>query len=544
MKKILSLILTAVMLMSAFVITTGAEEIGFGEYAPNSMYVEESELTQALDANNVDAQGIYYTLDDSTMTAIVGKNTYSDSASAGVPNTATVVIPATVTANGNSYTVTTIGRNAFDGVDSIVAVAFFGDVIGEFAFAGCTSLEYVYTAASEIKGFAFWGCSALVTADIEAADSIGGGAFWNCGNLQNPVIAASVIMEKAFVGCAKADLFVFLGDAPAVAAGAFDSTAKASIADGAAGYEDFPIETVVRTGAIYDVVDVYAIAGEIVDVDINFATAITAGEYSITITTDDGIEVTDFHNTGVIGAISKDGATVTGTVDSDYLSGAFGTIEITVPEAAKAGTYKIYATVNGVEALAGSVTICDHADTKTVTVKAASCDEAGVANTVCTACGEVISTADVEATGHSYKDFVIAPTCTEGGYTRHICECCADSYTDAETEALGHAWDEGEVIVEASTSKEGQIVYTCTTCGTTNKVIVPKIKYGDANEDTKITFTVASLMLQNIAKWNMEGKTFNTVNADVNCDGKITLTDVTKVLQYIAKWDVKLGPTK
>ncbi len=543
MKKILSLILTAVMLMSALIITASADEIGFGEYAPNGMYVENSDLTQALDANQTDAQGIYYTLDDSTMTAIVGKNTYADSASAGVPTTATVVIPATVTANGNTYNVTTIGRNAFDGVDSIVAVAFFGDVIGEFAFAGCTSLEYVYTAASEIKGFAFWGCSALVTADIEVADSIGGGAFWNCVNLQLPVITADVIMDKAFEGCSKAE-FIFVGNAPAVAAGAFDATAKGYYTEGATGYDALPFETVAISGAIYDVVDVYGIAGDIVDVDINFATAITAGEYAITITADEGITVTDFHNTGVIGPISKDGATVSGTVDADYISGSFGTIEVTVASDAKAGTYKIYATVNGVEALAGSVTICDHAATKTVTIKSASCDEAGVQNTVCTACGTVIATTDVEAAGHAYKDFVIAPTCTESGYTRHICECCSDSYTDTEVAALGHTWDEGEVKVEVSTTREGQIIYTCITCGTQKKVTVPKIKYGDASLDGKITLTDATYILQYIAKWDMSAKTFDFVNADVNCDSKITLNDVSRILQYIAKWDVKLGPTK
>ncbi|MBR4881495.1 MAG: dockerin type I repeat-containing protein, partial [Clostridia bacterium] len=305
-----------------------------------------------------------------------------------------------------------------------------------------------------------------------------------------------------------------------------------------------PFETVAISGAIYDVVDVYATAGEIVDVDINFATPITAGEYTIVVSADAGITFSDFQSTGAIGPVSINDTTITGEVDMDCVSGAFGTLEFCVADDAAAGTYNIYATVNGVEAIAGSITICDHAATKTVIVKAASCDEAGTANTVCTACGTVIATAEVEAAGHSYKDFVIAPTCTEGGYTRHICECCSDAYTDNVVEALGHAWDEGTVTVEPSTTKQGQIIYTCTTCGTQNKVTLPKIVYGDVNEDGNVTLTDATLMLQSIAKWNLEGKTFNKVNADVNCDTNINLNDVAMVLKYIAKWDVTFGPAK
>ena len=536
MKKILSLILTAAMLMSAVVMTAGAENIGEGVYAPNMPSFSQESLTQALDENQVDAQGIYYTLDDEAMTAIVGKNTYADSASAAADlKTDSIVIPETVTFGGNSYAVVAVGRNAFDGTNVREAVVLCS-TIGEFAFAGCTKLEYVYTTATEVKGFAFWGCTALITALIAGADSIGGGAFWNCSNLQNPIIDANVIMEKAFVGCASVEYFVMLGDAPAVAAGAFDADAKAYISANAAGYEDFPIETVaVVNNFFYDIEDVYAKAGETVIVNINHA-AIEAGSYEVALTLAEGLSTAE--------------TTLAITVDNSSVCGVLASIEVTVADNLAAGTYVIKGVmtgdtlVNPVELFWGSVTICDHANTKTVTVKSASCDEAGTENTVCTACGEVISTADVEAKGHSYKDFVIAPTCTEGGYTRHICECCADAYTDTETEATGHAWNEGQVIVEASTTKDGLVRYTCLTCGTTNDVIVPKVKYGDANNDGSINLSDVAAMLQFIAKWDMSASTFNEVNADANGDASVNLSDVSKTLQFIAKWDVELGPQK
>ena len=263
MKKILSILLTATMLMSAVVMTTAADEPVVDIPVAS---VESS--AQALNENQVDEQGVYYSLDDESKTAIVGKNTYADTASADAGlKTDSIVIPETVTFGGEDYTVVAVGRNAFNGT-SIREIVIPCATIGEFAFAGCTALEYVYTSATEIKGFAFWGCTALITAQITTVDSIGGGAFWNCSNLQNPVLGASVIMEKAFEGCAKVEYFVMLGDAPSVGADAFDADAKALINADAAGYEDFPIETTVND-AFFDIENVYAKAGETVIISVN-----------------------------------------------------------------------------------------------------------------------------------------------------------------------------------------------------------------------------------------------------------------------------------
>lgn len=549
MKKILSIILTAAMLLSAVVMTAGAEEIGFGEYAPNAPTITASAEIIPIDENQVDAQGIYYTLNDEDMTAVVGKNTYADSASAAVDlKIDSIIIPYAVKLGDAQYTITAVGRNAFDGT-AIREVVITCETIGEFAFAGCTELEYVYSAATDIKGFAFWGCTALTEVYCFTAQTIGGGAFWNCSNLKTMLtLSASVIMEKAFEGCNLSGI-VFISDAPEVASGALGTTYIAYYLDGAAGFEDFPISTAVLDKPILDVEEVYAKAGETVQVSVMIPAGATGGDIEIALDMEEGLSVTNVISGSAALCMMEnaayDAGKVTGTVLYDFaFPGTLVILEVKVADDAAAGNYFIAANNENYTSCVGGITICDHAETKTITVKAASCDEAGTENTVCMACGEVISSAEVEAKGHTYKDFVIAPTCTEAGYTRHICECCADAYTDAETEALGHTWNEGEVVVPVSTTKEGLIKYTCNTCGAIEQVIIPKIKYGDANNDGDVNLFDVTVTLQYIAKWDMTGKNFNEVNADVNVDGSVILSDVTKLLQYIAGWDVVLGPQK
>lgn len=550
MKKILSLILTAAMLMSAAVLTSGASEIGIGsgEYAPNMPSFSAENLSQNLDENNVDAQGIYYTLDDETMTAIVGKNTYSDSASAvyGDLFCDSIIIPQTVVANGEEYTVTEIGRNAFDGTEiREVLIPCFGR-IGEFAFAGCTKLEYVFTASSEIAGFAFWGCTALSELYVTFADSIGGGAFWNCSSLTHASLCASEIKEKAFEGCTNLEYFVFDGDdVPAVAAGALGTALKAYVLGTTEGWEDFPIPVEAVTEPIIDVENIYARTGDIVEVSVVSPSGLVEGGYEFTVTSDEGVSVVGVLSGADNCCLMENAVLADGVVSGNVLTNLPFTLfvlQVKVGDDTGAGTYEVAVSHEGMYCYTGSVTICDHTATKTVTVKAPSCEEAGVINTVCAACGDILSTDEVEASGHSYIDFVISPTCTEEGYTRHICECCSNAFTDNVLPANGHDWNEGEVIVQVSTTKDGFVKYTCNTCGATENVIIPKLVYGDADGDGKVTLSDASLILKYIAKWDLSETTFRELNADADANGKIVLQDVSLILKYIAKWDVVLGP--
>ncbi|MBQ7828189.1 MAG: dockerin type I repeat-containing protein [Clostridia bacterium] len=96
-------------------------------------------------------------------------------------------------------------------------------------------------------------------------------------------------------------------------------------------------------------------------------------------------------------------------------------------------------------------------------------------------------------------------------------------------------------------SKDGtysMILYTAeeaTATGTTAKVEKGVI-YGDVNDDGNVNLSDISMMLQAIAKWEIEG--FVSDAGDVNADGSVNLSDVSKTLQFIAKWEgVVLGPT-
>lgn len=42
----------------------------------------------------------------------------------------------------------------------------------------------------------------------------------------------------------------------------------------------------------------------------------------------------------------------------------------------------------------------------------------------------------IQATGHHYKEEIIAPTTEEEGYTLHTCKDCGDSYKDSYTARL------------------------------------------------------------------------------------------------------------
>ena len=70
----------------------------------------------------------------------------------------------------------------------------------------------------------------------------------------------------------------------------------------------------------------------------------------------------------------------------------------------------------------------------------------------------------------------------------------------------------------------------------------PAYVYGDVNSDGNVNLSDISMMLQAIAKWEIEGYTAEA--GDVNGDGAVNLSDVSKTLQAIAKWEgVVLGPT-
>ena len=135
---------------------------------------------------------IYYNLNNEDKTASV---TYmglytSDNKDAYVGN---IIIPESITYSGTTYSVTSIGDNAFRDCSGLTSVTIPNSVtsIGDGAFAFCSGLTSVTipNSVTSIDRYAFSGCSSLTTVTIpNSVTSIGYGAFANCSGLTSVVV--------------------------------------------------------------------------------------------------------------------------------------------------------------------------------------------------------------------------------------------------------------------------------------------------------------------------------------------------------------------
>ena len=159
---------------------------------------------------------------------------------------------------------------------------------------------------------------------------------------------------------------------------------------------------------------------------------------------------------------------------------------------------------------------CLHTDYDTTerTVPA-TCGEAGRVDTICSNCGEVVSTRELPPTGahvwgngvvttapaettpgvrtftcrgcdqtrteaipatgaHDYQFTKnVAPTCTDGGYDLYTCSGCGATEKRNLTDAAGHKWDGGTVTTAPTETTPGVRTFTCTVCGQTRTEAIP-----------------------------------------------------------------------
>ena len=144
--------------------------------------------------------GIYYNLDTENMTAEVtkGANNYSGN----------IIIPESITAYDKKYSVTSIGKDAFENDIDLISVIIPNSVttIGSFAFRGCSGLTSVTipNSVTTIESYAFYGCSGLTSFSIpDGVTSIRDGVFGDCSGLTSITIPNSIteIWYRAFEGC-------------------------------------------------------------------------------------------------------------------------------------------------------------------------------------------------------------------------------------------------------------------------------------------------------------------------------------------------------
>ena len=115
-----------------------------------------------------------------------------------------VVIPAEVTYDGCTYSVTTIGNYAFEDRDHLISVSMPSvTTIGYDAFYGCDSLTSVYMpSVTTIGKEAFYWCSGLVSVSMPSVTTIDNVAFFFCNALVSVSMPqVTTIGDRAFESC-------------------------------------------------------------------------------------------------------------------------------------------------------------------------------------------------------------------------------------------------------------------------------------------------------------------------------------------------------
>lgn len=162
-------------------------------------------VTPCAVAYDCEVDGIYYSRISATELEVTNK-VFSDQNHAAY--TGTITIPATVTYNGKTFNVVSIGDYAFRDCASITSVTIPNTItaIKSFAFFNCSSMTSVNMPASvqEIGMGAFEGCSSLTQMALpKGILVVENETFFGCKSLKAIVIPSSVtnIGEEAFSRC-------------------------------------------------------------------------------------------------------------------------------------------------------------------------------------------------------------------------------------------------------------------------------------------------------------------------------------------------------
>ena len=343
--------------------------------------------------------------------------------------------------------------------------------LGRGAFDTCISLTNTTlpAAITAVPGKCFADCTKLLTADYKGeVTTIGEHAFEGCKSLVTAPIPATVteLGASAFNGCVALTDVTLPAGVTAIPDGCFQGcTALADMklpgTVTSVGHNAFTGCTALKDVRCYGAPPTVEPAG--------------AAEHSF----EPAIVTIHYNPDPVYGwTFDADGKWQGYTVSSKgaCLHTGYGTTENTVPatcgEAGRVDT--ICSNCGEVISTKEIPATGEHTwDNGTVTTEPTE-NEPGVRTFTCAVCGAT-KTAPIPATGtHDYQfTRTVAPTCTAGGYDLYTCSGCGATEKRNPTDALGHKWDSGKVTTEPTETAPGVRTYTCTVCGEVKTEVIP-----------------------------------------------------------------------
>ena len=158
------------------------------------------------ESNNTSIIDPPFTVNDITYTPI--SSTEASVTGHTIATPSNIIIPSTVTYGVTTYTVTSIGINAFKNCTNLTSITLPNSLIsiGDYAFRACAGLTSITipSGVTSIGNTAFYNCTSLTSITLpNTLTSIGPSAFNGCSGIQSITIPSGVISigNTAFQNC-------------------------------------------------------------------------------------------------------------------------------------------------------------------------------------------------------------------------------------------------------------------------------------------------------------------------------------------------------
>ena len=351
--------------------------------------------------------------------------------------------------------------------------------IGRYGIAMCSKLTglSIPKGVTEIGDFGLAGDGLTAVTLPDGLQSLGRGAFDTCASLTNTTLPAAItaVPGKCFADCTKLLNVKYAGTVTAIGDLAFESCKALTAA---------PIPETVTT------IDKAAFTGCTALTDVTIPAGVTAipedcfrGCTALADMKLPGTVTSVGHNAFTGCTALKDvrcyGAAPTvepGNSEAHSFEPAIVTIHYN-PDPVYGWTLDADGKWQGYTVSSKGACLHTGYGTTENTVPAA-CGEAGRVDTICSNCGEVVSTKEIPATGaHTWDNGTVTtePTETTPGVRTFTCAVCGATRTETipATGAHTHVWDNGTVTIAPTETTPGVRTYTCTVCGQTKNEIIP-----------------------------------------------------------------------